>query len=143
MAKRGMFGNRPTRYGSMDVGEYLERANEQTFVAVQIETVEGIANQAEIAAVDGLDAVFIGPGDLAVQLGVPGQQMHPKVLEAAGQLVRTIRDAGKHAGTLGVTLEQTRYWHERGVRWLVSSGPRHLQNGARGYLEEIRGSLGL
>ena len=69
--------------------------------------------------------------------------MNPQVVDAIDGMVTKIHAAGKHAGTLGVTAEQTVFWHKRGVRWIVNSAPKFLQAGAADYLSGVRGPLGL
>ncbi len=76
------------------VENYLTRASEFVSVTVQIETAEAVENVAEIAAVDGVDAMFVGPSDLAASMGLIGQQGHPDVV--AG--VQRALEAGKAAG---------------------------------------------
>ena len=83
-APRGMRGvsglSRATRYGL--VKDYTQRAEEELCLIVQIETAEAVGRIAEIAAVDGVDALFIGPADLAASMGHPGNLAHPEVVES-------------------------------------------------------------
>lgn len=69
---------------------------------VQVETKGALDDLEAIAAVDGIDAIFIGPADLAASLGYPGQLDHPVVIEAVTSGLRRIRAAGKPAGFLSV-----------------------------------------
>jgi 4-hydroxy-2-oxoheptanedioate aldolase len=75
-------GNRDGRYGLMALSEYTVKANAEIFVGIQIETAGALAEVAEIAAIPGVDLVFVGPSDLSQVLGVTGQFEHPKCLEA-------------------------------------------------------------
>jgi 4-hydroxy-2-oxoheptanedioate aldolase len=143
IGKRGAFGGRGSNFGLQAMAEYVKEANDETFISLQIETLEGIENQDEIISTEHVDAIFLGPGDLSLNFGMPGDTMNPKVLDTIDSLVKKIQDAGKHAGTLGVTVEQTIYWHERGVRWLVNSAPKFLQSGAADYLSGVKGPLAL
>lgn len=77
------------------IPDYLARAGDLVSLTVQIETAEGLAAAAEIAAVDGVDAVLVGPADLAASLGMLGQQNHPDVVAA----VESVIEAGRSAGT--------------------------------------------
>ncbi|MCJ8274311.1 MAG: aldolase/citrate lyase family protein, partial [Psychrosphaera sp.] len=79
---------------------YLKQANDQICLIVQVETVAALANLAEIVAVDGVDAVFIGPSDLSASMGHLGNAGHPQVVAAVGQALRTIKAAGKYGGLL-------------------------------------------
>ena len=65
---------------------------------VQIETAAGVDAAAEIAAVDGVDGVFVGPSDLAASMGVLGQQTHPDVVAAVLRTFDAVRGAGKPVG---------------------------------------------
>ncbi len=65
---------------------------------VQIETTAGVDAAAEIAAVDGVDGVFVGPSDLAASLGLLGQQTHPDVEAAVLRAFEAVRAAGKPVG---------------------------------------------
>jgi len=80
------------------IENYLGRAPEFGSLTVQIETAEAVKNVAEIAAVDGVDALFIGPADLSASMGFIGQQDHPEVVEAVLHSIRAIVAAGKPAG---------------------------------------------
>jgi 2-dehydro-3-deoxyglucarate aldolase len=90
--------HRSNRYGS--VPNYFELINEQISVIVQIETRTGVAAVAEIAAVDGVDAIFVGPGDLAAAYGRLGQPNHPEVQAAIAEVHAAASKAGKTTGIL-------------------------------------------
>lgn len=84
------------------IPDYLNLANDQICLIVQVETVEGIENLSDIAKVDGVDAVFIGPSDLAASMGYPGNAAHADVVETISAALITICDAGKAAGLLSL-----------------------------------------
>ncbi len=79
---------------------YAQKANDEMCVIVQAETVSAMANLESIAAVEGVDGIFIGPSDLAASMGHPGHIAHPEVIDAVSDGIRRIRAAGKHAGLL-------------------------------------------
>jgi 2-keto-3-deoxy-L-rhamnonate aldolase RhmA len=85
-------------YGQGPVHEKLAAANERTTLFCQIETAEGVENADKIAAVDGVDCLWIGHFDLSVSLGIPGQFDHPTFLKA---VERTIDATKKHKKALG------------------------------------------
>ncbi len=87
---------RSARWNRVD--GYLENADHHTSLFVQIETAEGVGNAAEIAAVDGIDGVFVGPSDLAASMGLLGQQAHPEVTAAVRRAFDAVRGAGKPVG---------------------------------------------
>lgn len=90
--------SRATRFGR--IPGYWQRAHEEICVLVQVETVEALAQIEAIAAVDGVDGIFIGPGDLSASMGHLGQPMHPEVLAAIDDGLKRIRAAGKPGGFL-------------------------------------------
>lgn len=77
---------------------YLGRASETISLTVQIESAEAVRNAAEILAVDGVDAIFIGPADLAASMGLLGQQNHPAVVASVLEVIAAARTAGKPVG---------------------------------------------
>ena len=89
---------RATRFGR--VAEYGTRASDELCLLVQVETQAALDRLEEIASVDGVDGVFIGPGDLAASFGLIGQQGHPKVKAAIEDGICRIRACAKPAGIL-------------------------------------------
>ena len=99
---------RSNRYGT--VPGYFEGVNEQICVMVQIESGKGVAAAAEIAAVDGVDGLFVGPSDLAAGLGHLGDANHPEVQDAMAKIFAAAKAAGKPVGILaGVEADARRY----------------------------------
>ncbi|MEQ9411609.1 MAG: aldolase/citrate lyase family protein [Fuerstiella sp.] len=97
---RGVAGAiRATDYGR-DWKNYFHEANDNSLVVVQIETPEAVAAAADIAAVDGIDVLFVGPLDLSVNLGCPGDFSQPHFVEALRTVVESCDRAGKTAGIL-------------------------------------------
>jgi len=94
---------RASRFGR--VADYAQRCEDELCVLVQIESRPGLANLERIAGVDGVDGVFIGPGDLAAALGHVGRPSHPDVQAAIEDAIARIRACGKPAGIL--TLDET------------------------------------
>lgn len=80
------------------VPDYLATAHEHVSLIVQIETVQGVENAEEIAAVEGVDGIFVGPSDLSASMGLLGQQSHPHVIEAVRRTFEATRAAGKPVG---------------------------------------------
>ncbi|MGR3651417.1 MAG: HpcH/HpaI aldolase family protein [Roseovarius sp.] len=96
-------GSRSSRYGT--IPGYFETARDEICLIVQVETVAAIERLEEIAAVPGIDGLFIGPSDLAASMGHPGNPGHPDVLDAILSAMRRIRAAGKPAGFLSANQE--------------------------------------
>lgn len=80
------------------VDDYLVDAEAHVSLVVQVETADAVEAAAEIAAVDGVDAVFVGPADLAASMGLIGQQTHPEVVAAVRRTFDAVRAAGKPVG---------------------------------------------
>jgi 4-hydroxy-2-oxoheptanedioate aldolase len=98
---RGVSGmTRANRYGG--VAGYQAGAAAELCLIVQIETATAVSRIPEIAAVDGVDALFIGPSDLAASMGHGADLAHPEVRAAIRSAILAIRDAGKPAGILTV-----------------------------------------
>lgn len=96
---RGVAGaTRATGYGR--IKDYFKRVNEELCVLVQLETRLSLKNLEAIVAVDGVDGVFIGPNDLAADLGHLGNWQHPDVWKAMEDAAKRIRKAGKAPGIL-------------------------------------------
>jgi len=87
---------RSARWNRVD--GYLAHADEHVSLVVQIETTQGVAAAGSIAAVDGVDGVFVGPSDLAASMGLLGQQGHPDVVAAVHRTFEAVRAAGKPVG---------------------------------------------
>lgn len=87
---------RSSRWGR--IAGYVGEADAHVSVVVQVETAEGVANAAAIAAVDGVDAVFVGPADLAGSLGHPGDPGHLDVVAAVDATIDAVRGAGTPVG---------------------------------------------
>lgn len=103
-APRGMRGmntsGRDADYTHRTQAEFAERANREHFVAIQIETLGALAEVDQIAAIDGVDLLFVGPADLSQSLGVLGQTTHAKVWEAIDAVAAACRKRGKHWGVV-------------------------------------------
>ncbi len=101
LGERGFFGTNPDQpYGSMDMLEYVEFANRETFMVIQVESPEAVKQAGKIAEVEGVDVVFFGPGDFSLLAGIPGQFDNPVLRKACRETARQTIDAGKRFGTL-------------------------------------------
>jgi 2-keto-3-deoxy-L-rhamnonate aldolase RhmA len=97
----------------------MQRANEQVFVAVQIENREALGNLESIAAIQGLDSLALGPYDLAVDLGHADELDHPEVLTAINRVIQVARYAGKHVGTgMGAYARGALDFAHLGLQWI-------------------------
>jgi 4-hydroxy-2-oxoheptanedioate aldolase len=88
-------------YTALDFNEYLKQANEQRFVILQIEDPEPLEDLEAIAALDGYDMLFFGPGDFSQGIGAPGDWNNPKLIETRKLVAKVANDNGKFAATTG------------------------------------------
>lgn len=100
------------------IPDYLQKANEEVCLIVQIESVAALENIDSISATEGVDAVFIGPSDLSASMGFVGQPGHPEVVEAICRGFKSILDAGKQPGVLAVTKELVSTYINAGARFI-------------------------
>ncbi|WP_207797141.1 HpcH/HpaI aldolase family protein [Arthrobacter glacialis] len=101
------------------IPDYLAHASETITVVVQIESAQAVDNVAEILAVDGIDAVFIGPSDLAASMGVLGQQEHPDVVAAVEHCINAAKAAGKPVGVNAFAEATARRYLAAGVDFIL------------------------
>lgn len=87
---------RSARFGR--VADYLPAADAHVALFVQIETAAGVEAAGQIAAVEGVDGIFVGPSDLAASMGLLGQQTHPDVVAAVARVFGAAHEAGKPVG---------------------------------------------
>ena len=97
LGRRGVGLARAQGYGR-DFAEYVRRANDDSLLVVQIEHIEAVENIDEILSVPGIDATFIGPYDLSMSMGLPGQLTHPDVLAARQRVLTATLERGLVAG---------------------------------------------
>lgn len=99
VGKRGISTTRAHNdYGLHPLNEYLHIANKRTLIFTQIETSTGVKNSGNIAAVNGIDALIVGPNDLASDLGVPGDMQNSILMEAIDEVILNAKKAGKSSG---------------------------------------------
>jgi 4-hydroxy-2-oxoheptanedioate aldolase len=101
------------------IPDYLGRASETISVTVQIESEAAVAAVEEILAVDGVDAIFLGPSDLAASMGVLGQQEHPDVRAAVERCLAAAAAAGKPAGVNAFNKDTARSYLAAGAAFVL------------------------
>lgn len=136
---RGLAGIRAADYAQQGTfAEYVETANRETLVVIHIETIDAVQQVPEIAAIDGVDVIFIGPTDLSHSLGVPGQPQHPSVQEAMQQVIEAVNGTDKALGIMVTNADGARQWQERGARYITIGLESLLAPAMRGYLQGVR-----
>ncbi|WP_210206710.1 HpcH/HpaI aldolase family protein [Rhodoplanes serenus] len=122
---RGFSGSpRFARYGTLSMTQSLD-AGAGAFVMCQIESAEAVENAAAIAAVDGVDGLFIGYADLALSMGLESPQA-PAVTEAAEKVIAIGRAAGKTVGMFVANAAERDRFAARGVEWIVLGSDQSL-----------------
>jgi 2-keto-3-deoxy-L-rhamnonate aldolase RhmA len=112
---------RDADYSHKSVAQFVSDANRDTLVGIQIETNEAVDQVADIAAIDGVDYLFVGPTDLSVVLGVPGQFHHEKVWDAIQRVADACRRHGKSWGCVSPDPKFADRAYETGCR-MISMG---------------------
>lgn len=127
---RGAAGStRASRFGR--IANYHQRAADELCLLVQVETRAALEQIEAIAAVDGVDGIFLGPSDIAASLGHAGAATSPEVMTVIDDAVARIRATGKPAGILGFDEKFLRHYMELGARFTAVGGDMPLLlNGA-------------
>ncbi|RVD58273.1 4-hydroxy-2-oxovalerate aldolase [Mesorhizobium sp. M2D.F.Ca.ET.185.01.1.1] len=118
LGERGVGPGRAAGYGYR-IPEYLAAANERIVVAVQVETAEGLTNIDAIATVDGVDLIFVGPGDLSVSIDAIGPAGADRLSEAIGTIIRATVRHGKTAGIFCASPQTVSRWASLGASFFV------------------------
>ncbi len=127
----------------MSLPEYIDAANKSILVIVQIESVEGLRRADEIAAVEGVDCVFVGLSDLSVRLGVPGDMKAPALLDAVAEVGACVSSARQGPGSSGgKRRDAPTAFRERGARFIATGDVGVLASGMKRFVEEVAGSAG-
>lgn len=101
------------------VDGYLGDADAYVSLVVQIETAAGVEAAADIASVDGIDGIFVGPSDLAASMGLLGQQTHSDVVDAVHRAFEAVRGVGKHVGVNAFDPALARAYLEAGATFVL------------------------
>lgn len=144
LGMRGMDGvEAAADYGLAPMAEYMAHANRETFIAVQIEDREAVDAVDEIAAVEGIDILFVGPGDLSQSYGIPLQTGHQLIREAIQRVAAAAAAHGKWWGLPVASAEQGQQYYEMGARFLTCGAAIILlQHGFRRIRQDFDGILG-
>jgi 2-keto-3-deoxy-L-rhamnonate aldolase RhmA len=133
------FGIAHDDYATTDIETAMRAADARTLVVVKIETATGVDNADAIAAVPGVDVLFVGHMDLSVSLGVPGQYDHPSFVAAHAKVMAACRRHGKAGGCLAATPTLARDWMAKGARLVMyATDVMLLTEGYRAGLAAIR-----
>jgi 2-dehydro-3-deoxyglucarate aldolase/4-hydroxy-2-oxoheptanedioate aldolase len=100
----------------------MRSANQEQLLIAQIETVAGLENLDKIAAVEGIDVLWIGHNDLSTSMGIPGEFTHPRYLAAVQRVLDACQRHGKAPGFMASSVEQGRALLSQGFRCLAYWG---------------------
>ena len=132
--------HRASRYAT--AGDYGKRANEGIFRMIQLETPAAIERLEEIAAVDGVDALFMGPGDLSSAMGQIGNIAHPEVQAALKDAAVRAKKIGKPIGIVGPTPEMVQQFIEYGYSYVaVASDMGMMMRQANAFFAAMKPAL--
>ena len=139
---RGVAGtHRGSRFGA--VKNYLKSANAEMCVIVQIETLAALGRLEAIAAVDGVDSIFVGPNDLAASMGHLGDTGHATVQDKLRFAAQECRRLGKPCGIVGQNPESVATFVDYGYSWVaVSSDMGMMVSRASDWLAQVRKKAG-
>lgn len=108
---------RAGRWGRLP--QYIEFAENELFLMIQIESKKGVENLEEIVNTDGVDAIFLGPADLAVDMGYKGDFSGLEMQKTIEKLIKDIRKLGKPVGTIATSPEEAKRYIEWGANFIV------------------------
>ncbi|MBI4280411.1 MAG: host specificity protein [Armatimonadetes bacterium] len=132
-------GTRSANYGlTQTSSEYFAQANKEVLIVPQFEDAEAIERIDEILAVPEVEALLIGPGDLAASMGYPGQGGHPEVVKVVDMVIRKAKAAGKIVGTTAGTPAAVRALAAKNADFALCSANGIFGEAARKFLSEAR-----
>lgn len=140
---RGCGTSAPLDYQRMDWREAIPWLNEQSLVAAQVESLTAIENLDEMLTVPGIDVIVVGPLDLSISLGIPGQFDDPRMIAAVDRVIEICK---RHRVTSGIVMappEALKPWWEKGMRFFSCGGDTgFLQNGSAANVRAVRAFAG-
>ena len=143
LGQRGFDGGNPDNpYCTMPMDAYVTAANKQTFLIVQLEEQSAIDRAEEIASVEGVDVIMLGPGDFSVLSGFAGQMDHPKIQKAVDTMAAAARNTGKHWTMPAGTLERAQTLLDLGARLLFHNADILMVKNALEEMQEAFSCLG-
>lgn len=130
-------------FGTIPAGEYVQKANRESFVAIQIETLGALEEVDAIAAIDGVDHLFVGPSDLSQALGVTGDFLNPKCAAAVDKVAAACRNHNKSWGAVVMTPDHAAMYAEKGCQlFSITNDVRVVNAGIRAIKSTFADLLG-
>lgn len=119
LGRRGAGGEARYGYVPTSIPDAVAGINAETMVIVQIESTLGVENLDEICQVPGVDVVCLGPQDLSISLGIPGQRQNPLYTGTIQKIIEVCKRRGIASGMVERNAADFRLWHDLGVRFLA------------------------
>jgi 4-hydroxy-2-oxoheptanedioate aldolase len=137
--KRGLAGvTRAAKQGHAVLSEYVQTANAETLVVVQVETMTAVENLESMLQVPGVDVFFVGPNDLAHSMGLPGQVSDARVQTTIEEIFKKVIAAGKTPGIQVQNADAAKLWRSRGAKYITVQLESLLRPALEGYLKAVR-----
>ena len=128
---------RATAFG-LNFDQYYNSPKENILGIIQIETVEALNHLDEIASLEGVDVLFIGPADLSMELGIFGQFDNPIFLDAVKNIIHAAQNAGKATGILFFNPDDYNKYHDMGIRFIAcGADATFVADGARNLAKKL------
>jgi len=143
MGTRGLATTRAAQFGQIlpfSIAGHVESSNAETLVIAQVETPASIRNLSAILQVPEIDVIFIGPNDLSLSLGHPGEMQHPDVQQAFDTIISAVTKTDKALGVLVPNVEAALEWQRKGVRYIMVVMEAILGPAVRAFLKTARQS---
>lgn len=122
----------------VSIAQIAEHKNENTLVVLQIETQRAVEMRDELLSVKGIDAVMVGPVDLSISLGVPGEFQHPKMIDAMEKIRDSCLAHGVAPGTQTRNAALSRFWRDNGMLFIgCGSEVAFLLEGAKAVFNHL------
>jgi 4-hydroxy-2-oxoheptanedioate aldolase len=143
LGTRGLATTRAANFGQLlpfSVADHVASSNAETMVIAQVETPVAIEALPAILRVPEIDVIFIGPNDLSLSLGVPGELQHPQVQAAFETIISAVTKTDKALGILVPNVEAALQWQRKGARYIMVVMEAILAPAVRGFLKTVRQS---
>jgi len=140
LGQRGLsLSNIHLAHRSISAREYVEWANANTLVVIQPETKKAVENIEQLVSIPGVDAVMIGPQDLSLSLGMPGELKHPQMADSFQRIIAACQKYGVAPGVHLLDMDSAREWIGKGIRFLTyQNDVRFLLEGGRSSTRPLR-----